>query len=261
MGITVLASPLLDLWFGNPFVVGAMTIIFFSLDVTLTRRAYELASHKYSNHMKSPVFELNPSHQETVHQKKPMRPTTWVLMTILLLLTIFISIRFHEGDFVAIVFLGGFFWTYSFTILNHIQHILVSRYIIKYPESLKGELRVDLEFTYGTSKGGMLNIGILSLLIFLFLNEPFFLGGFLASILFYIMVSRWESKMLKQRLLKEEGPQVEISCPSCKKKLSAKSTYCVYCERPLEEVIICSSCNQKLPLHSKSCIYCGGKVK
>ncbi len=270
-----LTSPLLDYCLGNPYLVGATFIAFIYLDVKLTRRGFSLYQQKYSQHVKTPSYELNPLHQEAIQNQTPLRKRTWIAFFFLLLVTFYMSLDYQvqENTEINELFLGVLFWFYLSIILTHIENILLFLYINKNPDEIKGELITSVKFSYGTAKNKGWNIGLLCLVVFVLLKEMFFLGGFLGSVLKFLVLSWWGSKISKKdrkregNLVIQENQQKEDKevtsyptsqfCPRCNRELLKNAKFCAFCGFSLNERLICHSCQREIPAETKFCIYCG----
>jgi RNA polymerase subunit RPABC4/transcription elongation factor Spt4 len=54
-------------------------------------------------------------------------------------------------------------------------------------------------------------------------------------------------------------PPAALTCPSCKKPVEKKFTYCPYCGAPLQPV--CKNCGKSVDPGWKACPYCGASLK
>lgn len=225
---------ILDTWLKNPLLVVWTFIIFIFLDIKLTRLAYSLSQQKYAHHYKSEIFELNPIHQEAIHNNKPIKRITWVLYGFMLIAFFLLSEFYLYGDPLPIseIILGLFFFLYFGIILNHSKNILVFRHVIHHPESINGEITVTPTFTYGSSKSAYWSSGLLWVFVFILTGNLFFLGGTFATLLIRFWIGRWDSKVTKKT--KPVGKSMTESiqfyqCPTCGHELESNTKHCPFC--------------------------------
>ncbi|MFX1286549.1 MAG: hypothetical protein ACFFB5_23130 [Promethearchaeota archaeon] len=98
-------------------------------------KGYSLCLQKYAKHIKQDIYELNPLHQETIHQGRLIKRKTWYAWDFFIILTTFMSglyltINYGEPDSylteipdaIPEIILGVFFWKYIEILTNHLKN-------------------------------------------------------------------------------------------------------------------------------------------
>ncbi|MFX0087754.1 MAG: hypothetical protein ACFFAU_19035 [Candidatus Hodarchaeota archaeon] len=225
---------LFELWLSNPLLAGGTFVIFFFLDVKLTRLNFSLSQREYRKHVKHEVYELNPFHQEEIHQNKPLKRATWVLWGLIFLVVVFISSMYTSpyADRALIECgIGVLFFLYFEVILNHLASLVHFRFFMENPDVIQGEIVYSAVISYGTKQKVAFHNGLFWVIVFLLVNQPFFLGGFLGAIVKVWITRQWGSRVIDQINKGEFTPLTteEDVCPICKKKRHPLATYCTFC--------------------------------
>ncbi|MFW9905770.1 MAG: hypothetical protein ACFFFH_15665 [Candidatus Thorarchaeota archaeon] len=199
---------ILDFWLTNPILVGSSFLILFYLDAKLTRVGYSLSKQEYFKHFKQDIYELNPLHQESIHFERPFKRRAWLGWIFLIILFIFLSELYREMRYfqsntpwimIPEIILGMFFWIYIDVVKDHLASIMSKRHIIKYPKSVQGEIYQTRNYLYGISRGRIFGTGVICLLVFILVGHPFFLGGFLGSLLVRRWITGWKREIEEPR--------------------------------------------------------------
>lgn len=197
--------------------MGGSFVLFIYLDAKLTRIGCALYRQKYAKHIKTDIFELNPAHQEAIHQERPFTREAWHASVVFIIITILLSGLYlvltnrQPNSILNLIpiaipeiVLGVFFWIYFEVLTQHLNSILDFKYINRNPESIQGIIEHTRTFSYGVSRGGVFITGIVYLSVFLLWGRAFFLGGFLGSLLHRRWLVIWKRKLEEPKITAED---------------------------------------------------------
>lgn len=173
-------------------------------DYYLTIVGSILCRRGYDKHIKAEQYELNPAWQSSINKRKWFNTRYLMLVALVTLLAVFIS---ETGD-VLINGLGDFFVAmlivlFSTIIGRHLSNILIFRYVVKHPEEMSGEVHLGQKMVLKMSQYHVLLALCPFIVVALYVQAPFVLGGLSGLLLFWAIHWSWLSKYKRQ--LEKQG--------------------------------------------------------
>lgn len=186
--------------------VGFLVILMF-LDYYLTLVGQSLFRKKYAKHFRIQSYELNPMLAVSIGQGKRFN-FKHILRIVSSSIILVLVISTTEVE-VAKFFTGIYFGIFLFINSRHISSILTFRYAINHPESLSGEMHVDMPFAIRHLRNEKIGAAIM-MLVFAFITLKTLLFGAATGIFFQALVCEtWVDKWKKQ-IEKQEQELAEV---------------------------------------------------
>ena len=159
--------------------IGIIAALMF-LDYYLTLKGLKMYKGKYSKHFKFESYELNPMFREKVQAHKySMKHLVSVILTSALVYFVYyfgLQNRFGLRPSTFYLVQGLVFSMLIYTVLRHIQNILIFRAIDKDPSMLSGIVRQKLAFELKAGMTHAFTAFLLLFIVYLFVPTSFTLG-------------------------------------------------------------------------------------
>ena len=173
-------------------------------DYYLTIVGSILCRRGYGKHIKAEQYELNPAWQSSINKRKWFSARFFISVALVTLFAVFIS---EAGD-ALITGLGDFFVAmlivlFSALIGRHLSNILIFRYVIKHPEEISGETHLGQKMLLKMSQYHILLALCPFIVVALYVQAPFVLGGLSGLLLLWAIHRTWLSKYKRQ--LEKQG--------------------------------------------------------
>jgi hypothetical protein len=154
---------------------------------------------EYALHFKTQHYELNPIWQKQIAHKKWFNPRH-IILTILLSGILICLVEFGDmpADF-AKGLLGCILVLYGMILGRHFSNLLVFSHLIRKPGEISGEVSMSHQFVLSLSLYQTLMVIVPILLVAIFSQSNFALGGVVGIILFLIINLVWIRKAKKQK--------------------------------------------------------------
>lgn len=194
-----------------PFIRVAALIclpILMLCDYYLTLAGKKLRDKVYSNHLSSEEYELNPAWQKDVNKLKKFNYKHILAIILITGYLYFIALLVSDNIFSLIY--GFLFILYVYIVMRHLQNLLTYHFINKNPEQLSGKVYMGHIFSLKTSQYNSLVTGLMLLVISIWTQSWFILGGAGSMFVFCLTQLRWIKRYKKRLKQKNEAiPQPE----------------------------------------------------
>lgn len=229
---------LLDLVLVNPFLTGFFVFFLLFCDLYLARVGFRLSLQEYRNYIEFELYETTQRYRH-MQQNSSIHIKEIVVRGIAGFL-VFVSMFFYfipEPPYLLPpwmeLILGCILLGYFTLVLDRLEKIAIYKFVRKNPESLSGHIRLTASYSYHSSAISTAIDGCLWLILFIFLNRTFFLGG---SLYAFLLALRWHRQGITQKTSK-------IFPSEDKQQISEDTEYCIHCgaQKP-SEAKFCGNC-------------------
>jgi hypothetical protein len=149
---------------------------------------------KYSQHFKTPLYELNPLWQKQIQRKQWFSPRHTILALTLSALLIYLVEHSRTPAVIREGMLGCVLTVYTSILGRHISNLLIFRRMIRKPDEVTGEVTMAHRFVLSLSLYQSLMVLFPILLIALLSQSPYAIGGALGIGLFLAVHRVWIRK-------------------------------------------------------------------
>lgn len=160
---------------------------------------------RFAKHIKVLHDELNPLWQKSVAQKRWFNPRH-ILLTLIITTALVSVSEFFTWDAFSEGTLGALFTIYGVIVGSHLSNIATYRYVSKRTGEISGEVTFAHAFVLRMSAFGCLSVGFPFLILALFVQTPYVIGGLLGILWLFFIHSRWLRQWKNQPAWKLGNP-------------------------------------------------------
>ena len=170
--------------------------LFMLVDYYMTVLAEILRSKEYAQHYKIGSYELNPSLQSDVKNRKWFSSKFYLNATIIPAIIIISLENIGESIYVELI-LGFVLISRGMLIGRHLSNSLLFRYLNRNPQQLSGEVTIGQEYLYISSMIQYLVVWVPLVIIALFSPSTFLIGGIIGATQIIGLHALWLRKLRK----------------------------------------------------------------
>ncbi|MBI3231948.1 MAG: hypothetical protein HYZ51_02615 [Candidatus Doudnabacteria bacterium] len=196
----------------NIYFVLALTIALMVLDYVWTLKGFQLYQQKYSQYVKSAIYEANPTFQKSIHgQQYNFRHLLGIIASVVVLYSIYYLDKrmnifgvngngFVTGAAAVIIQL-------VFVNALHLKNILLFKKINFHPDWLSGQLEQKYQFGYFNLKNEARTVLLIFSAVFVLQPSYLLFGVLLGLFVFLLQTDQWKKKYEKNK--SAESPQTK----------------------------------------------------
>lgn len=158
-------------------------------DYYLTLLGKKFRDSKYSEHLSSPEYELNPAWQKDVNSFKLFN-YKHILSIILITGYFYFASKLLSDDWFFGLY-GALFTVYGYVIMRHFQNIFIYRYSNKNPDLLSGKVTMGHVLMLKISQYQLFTTSVFLLVLSAWSASWFICGGGLGILLLALTKYRW----------------------------------------------------------------------
>lgn len=184
-----------ELFWNIYFVMGLIFCIMI-LDYALTLVGQKHYKLYYKQHMDIESYELNPIWKKSIREVKYDYRH---LIGVVFILILIIYIHYYGRSRNLYEFMVGLVVVlYTAVLSKHIQNIAMYKFIGRHPESVEGKVQINMNLSYHTSMMFYVSFLLLLVVILLFTQTIFILGGVTGITIHLVRHYSWLKRSLKE---------------------------------------------------------------